>query len=142
MGDRLATIDMGRKLPPFWGEKELGSHLTQCRLSRGLPSYQVSSSSIEPFGDNRYRPKIGGTVPVWGGGPGSPSNTVWPGLRPTCMTSLILIRSTVWPQYTNITYKTGQERQTENGPIAQGEPVYKRTPKTGALPFFSLKIEL
>jgi len=34
MGDRLATIDMGRKLG------ELGPHLTQCRLGRGL--YQRS----------------------------------------------------------------------------------------------------
>jgi len=29
--DSLATIDMGRKLG------ELGPHVTQCRLSRGLP---------------------------------------------------------------------------------------------------------
>ena len=36
MGDRLATIDMGRKLgrlSPFY-LGELGPHLTQCRLSR------------------------------------------------------------------------------------------------------------
>ena len=31
---------------------ELGSHLTQCRLSRGLPPYQVASWSIQPFGHN------------------------------------------------------------------------------------------
>jgi len=48
MGDRLATIDMGRKLggaalPPFLGKEELGPHLTQCRLGRGLPPYQVAS---------------------------------------------------------------------------------------------------
>jgi len=40
MGDRLATIDMGRKTG-------------------------------------------GGTVPSWGRGAGSPSNTIWPGPRPT-----------------------------------------------------------
>ena len=43
MGDRLAT--MGRKvgvLCPFsWGQ--LGPHLTQCGLGRGLPPYQVAS---------------------------------------------------------------------------------------------------
>jgi len=42
---RLVTIDMCRKLgalPPF-GEGELGPHLTQCRLGRGLSSYQVAS---------------------------------------------------------------------------------------------------
>jgi len=46
MGDRLATIDMaengGGLLCPFpWGE--LGPHLAQCRLNRGLPPYQVAS---------------------------------------------------------------------------------------------------
>jgi len=49
MGDRLATIDMGRKVgtavPPFW-EKELGAHLTQCCLGRGLPPYQVALTDI------------------------------------------------------------------------------------------------
>jgi len=42
---RLATIDMGRKLGGgcalFLGE--LGRHLTQSRLGRGLPAYQVAS---------------------------------------------------------------------------------------------------
>jgi len=49
---RLATVDMDRKsgaLPPFWGG-DLGLHLTQCRV--GLPSYQVASRSIQPFGHN------------------------------------------------------------------------------------------
>ena len=31
------------------------------------------------------------------------SKTVWPGPRPTSMPSFILIRPTVWPQYTNVT---------------------------------------
>ena len=64
---RLATIDMGRKvgaLPLFRGE--LGPHLTQCRLGRGLPHYQVASLSIQPFGQYRYPPKIGGAL-FWGG---------------------------------------------------------------------------
>jgi len=45
MGDRLATTDMGRKMgaavPLSAGE--LGPHLTQCRLGRGRPPYQVAS---------------------------------------------------------------------------------------------------
>ena len=52
---------MGRKLggcAPFGGE--LGPHLTQCRLGQGLPPYQVGSWSIQPFGDIRHVPKIGG----------------------------------------------------------------------------------
>jgi len=47
MADRLATIDMGRKvwgavLYPFRGG-EMGPHLAQCGLGRGLPPYQVVS---------------------------------------------------------------------------------------------------
>jgi len=51
---RLVTIDTGRKLgalPPFCGE-ELDLHLTQCRLGRGVPPYQVACRSIRPFGHN------------------------------------------------------------------------------------------
>jgi len=44
---RLATTDMGRKLRgglcPFFGKVELGPHLTQCGLGRGLPAYQLAS---------------------------------------------------------------------------------------------------
>jgi len=31
---------------------------------------------------------------------------MWPGPRPTCVPSLILICPAVWPQYTNITDRT------------------------------------
>jgi len=43
MGDRLATVDMGRKLGavPLLGE--LGPHLTQCGLGQGLHPYQMTS---------------------------------------------------------------------------------------------------
>ena len=58
---------------------------------------------MQPFGRNRYGPKIRG------GGAGSPPNTMWPGPRPTCVPSFILIRTTVWPQCTNVTDRqTGQ----------------------------------
>jgi len=43
---RLATIDIGRKLGdsiPFLGRWELGPRVTQCRLGRGLPFWQVAS---------------------------------------------------------------------------------------------------
>jgi len=63
MGDRLATIDMGRTLgPPFCGG-ELGSYLTQCRLGQDLAPYQVAFWSIQPFGHNRYGPRIGELCP-------------------------------------------------------------------------------
>jgi len=47
MGDRLATIDTGRKLggcaPLFFGGGEDMYDVTQCGLGRRLPSYQVTS---------------------------------------------------------------------------------------------------
>jgi len=49
MGDRLATEE-GRGSAPFPGK--LDPHLTQCGLGRGLPAFQVSSWSIQPFGHN------------------------------------------------------------------------------------------
>ena len=52
MGDRLATIDMGRKVGSGYcggTGSPLGHHLTQCGLGRGLPLYQVTSWSIQPF---------------------------------------------------------------------------------------------
>ena len=55
--------------------------------------YQVASGCIQPFGHNRHGPKIGGCAE-------SPSNTVWPGPRPTCMPSFIFIHAAVWPQQT------------------------------------------
>ena len=58
MGDRLATIGMGRK----WEWAAVGA--------------------------------------------GSPSNTMWPGSRPTSLPSGIFILPTVWPQYTNVTDRT------------------------------------
>jgi len=47
------------------------------------------------------------------GGAGSPSNTMWPGPRPTCMPSFILIHPTVWPQH----QRYRQDRQ-DKGPTA------------------------
>ena len=94
---------MGRKI------RGLGPHLTQSRLGWGLAPYPVASWSMQPSGRNRYRPKIGwGLCPFGGGGAGSQSNTMWPGPRPTCKPSFILIRPTVWPQCTNVT-----DRQTD-----------------------------
>jgi len=58
IGDRLASIDMGRKL--------CGCYASFLR----------------------------------GGGAGSPSNTVWPGPRPTFVPSSILIHPAVWSQQT------------------------------------------
>jgi len=100
MGDHLATTDMSRKLggcAPFF-EGELGPHLTQRCLGRGLPSYQVASWFIQPFGHNRNGPKWGGSsTPLCGEGLGS-HVTESPGLKPTFVTSGISIHPDVWPQ--------------------------------------------
>jgi len=51
----LATTDTGRKLlavGPFGGG-DLSPHLTQCGQDRSLPTCQVSSWSVQPFGHNR-----------------------------------------------------------------------------------------
>jgi len=70
---------------PFgWGE--LGPHLIQCGLGRGLPPYQVASWPIQPFGHNRHGSKSGVAVPLVRGA-GSPSNTVSSCLRPTAIPS-------------------------------------------------------
>jgi len=48
-------------VPPLGGG---GPHITQRDLGQGLPSYQVASRSIQPFGHNRHGPKIGGLCPL------------------------------------------------------------------------------
>jgi len=50
-----------------------------------------------PFGHNRHLPKIVGLCPFGGG---SPSNTMWPGPRPTSTSSGVMIHPAVWPQQT------------------------------------------
>jgi len=100
---RLATIKMGRKFggsAPFWGE-ELGSQLAQSGLDQGPPPCQVTSGPIQPFGYNKHRPKIGDGAPphFWkGGGAGFPSNTNSLELRPTSISSGILMHPAFWPQ--------------------------------------------
>ena len=89
--------------------------------------WEVPSWDGRLFGHNRHGPKIGGCAPF--GGAGSPCNTVWPGPRHTCMPSLILIRPTIWPQYTNVIDRQDSTGQTDNSPIAYGEPLYKRSSK-------------
>jgi len=106
---------MGRKVgadAPL-SMRELGPHLTQFRLGRGLSPYQVVSLSIQPFGTiDMYRALYGRLVCIrklrvglcpfpWGGElHGSPPNAMWPsrGLRLTSIPSDILIHLTVWPQ--------------------------------------------
>jgi len=50
------------------GGRELSPRLTQCRIGQGLSPYQVASSSMQPFGNNRRGPKIWGSAPLWEAG--------------------------------------------------------------------------
>jgi len=117
---RVATIDMGRKLgalPPFLETAEIGSISHDVAW---IEAYLPTKWHLDPsnhLATTDISRKLA-AVPLWGGGPGCPSNTVWPVPRPTCVPSFILIRPTVWPQYTNVTDRTGQTGQTNNGPIA------------------------
>jgi len=65
MGDRLATIDMGRKFG------ELGPHLTQCGLGGWAEAYLRNKWHLDPV--NRFATidmgqKVRGCcAPFWGG---------------------------------------------------------------------------
>jgi len=108
MGDRLATIDMGRK----WGEG-------LCPLFGGAPS-SCNTMSPEPrptfvpsgiFNHLAVWGVKAGCAPFFGRGAGSPPNTKSPGPKPTYLLSGILIHPTVWSQYTKITDR--QDRTTD-----------------------------
>ena len=90
MGDRLATIDMGRKLGSCAPLGELGPHLTQCCLGRGLPT-------IQPFG--QAWAENWGLCPFGEWVPNSPSNNV-ANAEAYLIPSDILIHPAVLPQQT------------------------------------------
>ena len=93
------------------------------RLGQDLVAYlciKRHRDQSKPLGHNRYGPQFIRTQ-AWHcatlpGGTVSPSNTMWPGSRPTSISSGILVHPTVWPQYTNIT-----NRQTDRHTDAQTE---------------------
>jgi len=65
-------------------------------------------------GHNTHGLKRGGLdVPLSRGKSWVPSNTMWPGTRPTRMPSFILIRPTVWPQYINVTDRQDRTDRTD-----------------------------
>ena len=122
-----AVAEMGDRGRAKWAEKwggccatfrgGAGSSSNTVRLGRGLPPYQVASWFIQPFGHHRHGPRlirtqaafrkrrkcVGDAVLL---SAGSPSNTMWPGLRSTSVPSGIFTHPTVWPQYTNVTRLT------------------------------------
>jgi len=126
-------MDMDTKIggSVLFGGGELCPHLAPCGLDQGRPPCHVPRWSIHQFGHNRRGPKIGeGALPPFGeGGTGSPSHTMSPGPRPASVPSGILIHAAVLAA---IHQRHRQDRQTDrqdNGPMAQGEPFYERSPK-------------
>ena len=109
---------MGRKeeaVVPLSGGGELGAHLTQygqAEVYFHTKKWRLGPSSLLATADMGRKL---GAVPLLGRGAGSPTKTLWLGLRPTSMPSFILIYPTVWPQYSNITDR--QNKQTVNGLI-------------------------
>jgi len=101
----LAAIDMGRKVGgaavPLSGG-ELGHHLTQCAMGLGFlrTKWHLDPSSRLATIDMGQIVGGLGCCDLLGGGAGSPSNTMWPGPRPTSIPSGILIHPAVWPQQT------------------------------------------
>jgi len=72
----------------------LHNHLRTAKLTTSV--VRQNSSAVAEMGDrghNRHGPKKGGAVPLprGVGGDGSPSNTMWPGLRSTSVPSGIFI---------------------------------------------------
>jgi len=74
-----------------------------------------------------------GALPLWGGGPGSPSNNVSPGAEAYLHAKRLdyqdgvkfhLDSPAVWPQYTNVT-----DKQTDIISDSIERTVYKRSPK-------------
>ena len=95
----MATVDMGQKegrLLCLSGGA--GSPSNTVWPGRGLLLYQVTSSSIQPFGHNGHGPKIGGCARLGEVGAGFPSNTMLPGPRSTSIPCGILMHPAVWPQ--------------------------------------------
>ena len=102
MGDRLATIDMDRKLGavPLWTRDSwVPIYNTMWPGPRpiSLPSGIFVHPAVWP---QQTRAENWGLCPSVGGGAGSPSNTMSPGPRPTSLPSGILIHPAVWPQQT------------------------------------------
>ena len=123
----MATIDMSRKLggcAPFWGEAGSPSKKIVSWADAYLRTkWHLDPSSRLVTADIGH--KMEGLCPFGEGAAASPSNTMWPGPRPTFLSSFILISLAFWPQST----PTSQTDGTDNGPIAKGEPFYKRSPK-------------
>jgi len=106
---------------------------------RALPSVSSStplnkSSAVAETGDRLATidvgQKVGATMPLSVGGAGFPSNTMSPGPRPIPPYQVVSWSIQPFGHNTPTSQTDRQDRQLDNGPIAYGEPFYKRSPKT------------
>jgi len=93
----LSVCDVSALWPNGWTNQDETWHAGRPRPWPSSPSPKGAQPPI--FGQYLLRPSS--PSPFRGGGAGSPPNTMWPGPRPTCTPSFMLIHPTVWPQYTN-----------------------------------------
>jgi len=111
---------MGRKVgilcAPFRGGGELGPHLTQGRLGRGLPPYKVASWSIRLATVQMGR-KWGCCAPFLYRAR-SPSKTTSPGPRPTSVPSGIMIHPIVSFKLTCVAVYVGPRTQAAGKVLA------------------------
>jgi len=128
---RLATTDVGRNLgvccAPFRGAGSPCNTMWAVTWAEAypLPSGILIHPAVWPqyMGQNLGGMLCPASFFGWGAELGPPSNTVWPGPRPTTMPSFSLIHPTVWPQYTNVTGRT--DRQTGQQSDSIGQTFYK-----------------
>ena len=134
------------------GEVELSPYLTQCEQGRGLPPCHWGPSSPPQKGGTaapNFRPMYCSQTAGWikmpldtkiGLGPGhivldgdSPSNTMWPGSRPTSMPSFILIHQPFGhntpTSQTDRTVLDRQDRQTGQRFDSIGRTVLQKVAK-------------
>jgi len=128
MGDRLATIDMGRKVgaavPLSVGAGSPSNTVSPGPRPASIPSGILIHPTVLPQHMGR---KLGDCAPSLGRGLGL-HLTMWHGPRPSSVPSGILIHPTVWPQYTNVTDRQDKQRSSNranhftNGRISINSP--------------------
>ena len=100
MGDRLATIDIGRKkgaaVPLFGGSCTPSNTMWPGSRSTSVPSGILIHSAVW----SQHGPKIEGAVPLWGGELGPHLTQCRLRRRLPPISSGIFIRPAVWPQQT------------------------------------------
>ena len=95
------AVKRGACCAPFVWEGVLSPRLTQCAWAE---VYFRTKGHLDPsshLATIHTGWKLGAPTPFAGSGAGSPSSTMWPGLRPTSIPSGILIHPAIWPQQTS-----------------------------------------